>query len=345
MGWSSVTRPLHRIAGIGALASAVTVMAGSSSDAVATPSEIKASAGDMSLGFMTLPIYRAGAVPDEFTVLATPGNCGRHVQVTVSWNEEENWVRLHATGKHVLEPFPDVQRTEGVDYFPNPFWPEREDFQDGRYQLWMISTPDIATFYYDPVTLDLMGSEYDFPVPPPGAIPLRIPVFAAVPTPLFQPQPDGDLDLEVEWEYDNLVRPDLPQYAHVVGTFLPHTLCKADPFRYDRTSTRPYAITRPASEAKTWREMLANGIIFDMTVEPPEYFTDPPLTTMAGVYQGAVAIAGGIPKGWGLDLEAVFGSLAPPIRPLPTAPFPGEACTNWFKPKRDRDFDICGGGP
>jgi hypothetical protein len=317
---------------------------GPSAPADANHLELEASAGDSSEGFFTLPLYRGGATPDEFLVLKTPGNCDRSVQVTMAWNEDENWVRIWVKGKGVLDPSPSVQRTPGVDFFPNQFWPEQEDFTNGRYSLWTIAAPEIVTFYYDGATLNLLGSQYDFPAPPPNSIPLRLPAFTAIPTPFIHPEPDGDIDVYWEYDYDGLVRPDLPQYAHILGSFIPHTLCKADPFRYDRTSTRPYVTIRPASEAKTWREFLHNGIVFDMTVEPPQYFTNPPFSTNVGVYQGALAVAGGIPKGWGLDLEAFFASLAPPIRPNPTAPFPGEACTNWFKPKRDRDFDVCGGG-
>ncbi|MCA9622680.1 MAG: hypothetical protein KC731_26855 [Myxococcales bacterium] len=295
---------------------------------------------------MTLPIYRGGSLPDEFLLLPTPGNCGRSVQVTYVWDEAENSMRLRLQGKGVLEPYPDVDRTEGVDFFTNPFWPEAIDFEDGRYQFWTISTPDVATFYYDQQTLQLLGSEYDFPgPPPPNTIPVQIPVFAALPTPFFQPEPNGDLDLVVEYDYDHLVRPDRPDLAHTVGTFLPHSLCSAHPFRYDLSSTRPWAKTLPASHAKSFREYLENGLIFDMTVEPPTPATDPPLTTMAGVYQGATALPGGVPKGWTLDLEAVFGGTAPAIIPLPSAPYQGESCVAWYKPKRDRDFNICGGMP
>ncbi len=341
--WSVSKRPLGVLSFGVVLAIGWTALSGTSGHA--TISELKASVGTPELGIMTLPLYRGGAVPDEFVVLATPGNCQRSVQVTYTWNEQQNWVKVHLKGKKVLERFPSVERTEGVDYFPNPFWPEPEDFEDGRYQFWTIAATDIATFYYSGLTLELLGSEYDFEEPPPNSIPVQLPVFAALPTDFFQPKPNGDLDVTFTYAYDNLVRPDLPQFAHTFGTFIPHSLCTADPFRYDRTSTRPYAVTVPASKAKSFRDFLENGLVFDMTVEPPQYHQFPPLTTMAGVYQGATAVAGGVPQGWTLDLEAVFGSLAPPIRPFPSAPFQGEACVDYFKPKRDRDFDICGGTP
>lgn len=343
MRWS--LKRWFRVLAVGGGLSAATLAMGPSAPADASLPGLEFSAGDAEEGFMTVPIYRAGSTPDEFLVLKTPGNCQRHVQVTMAWNEAENWVRIHLTGKGVLEPYPDVDRTEGVDFFHNEWWPEPEDFEDGRYLLWFITSPSLATFYYDAVTLNLMGSEYDFPAPPPASIPIQVPVFTAIPTPFFQPDSNGDVDVVWEYAYDGLVRPDLPDYAHALGTFLPHTLCQTDPYRYDRTSTRPYVSARPASEALSWREYLENGLVFDLTVEPPDYFTFPPASTNVGTYQGAVTVAGAVPKGWGLDLEAFFGSLAPPIRPIPTAPFAGETCEDWFKPKRDRGLDICGGAP
>ncbi len=306
---------------------------------------VQASAGDTGRGFMTLPLWRGAAVPDEFLVKATPGNCRRHIQATYIWDESANWVRLRLRGHGVLEALPSIERTEGVDYFPNPFWPEPEDFEDGRYQFWTIAGTDVTTFYYSAVTLELLGSEWDFETAPEAAIPVELPTFSALPTPFFQPDENGNVDVTFEYEYDQMLRGDLPEFAHTLGSFIPHTLCKTDPFRYDRTSTRPYATTLPASEAKSFREFLRNGLVFDLTIEPPSYHAWPPLTTMAGVYSNAAAVAGNVPLGWSVDFEAVFAGLAPPIRRFPTA----DTCVDYFKPKRDRDFDVCapppGGAP
>ena len=206
---------------------------GSSTLFPASPTGVEAAWGDARKGFMTLPIYRAGAVPDEFLVLKTPGNCQRSVQVTMAWDEAQNYVRIRVQGKGVLERLPSVNRTEGVDFFPNRFWPEPEDFDNGQYLLWFISSPFVATFYYDVATFDLLGSEYDFATPPVPSIPVELPVFTAIPTPFFQPDENGDVDVTWEYAYDAMVRPDLPNQAHALGSFIPHTLCKADPYRYD----------------------------------------------------------------------------------------------------------------
>ena len=326
-----------------------TVCRGQLPEADASHPGFELSIGDASRGILSVPIYRGGIVPYEFYLVATPGNCQRRVQVTLAWNEAENWVRIRIKGRRVLERFPDVDRTEGVNFFPNPLWPEPEDIEDGRYLLWLISAPGLTTFYYDVNTLALLGSEFDFATPPVPSIPIEVPHFTAIPTPYFQPDEHGNVDVVHQFAYDGLVRPDLPNQAHTLGTFVPLSLCEADPFRFDRTSVVPFSSARPASDALTWRDYLENGLAFDLTVEPATYFTFPPVSTNIGAYQGSVATAGNVPKGWTVDLEAFFGSIAPPIVPLPTAPFPGETCEDWFKPGHNPGFNVCGpppgGGP
>lgn len=183
------------------------------------------SAGTAALGFLTTPLYRGSGIPDEFLLKATPGNCGNSIQVTYTWSEKENWMRVHLQGKNVLEPQPSIQRTEGVNIFANSFWPEAQSFDNGRYQFWTISSLGAVDFYYDGQTLDLLGSEFDFSNPPPNAIVINLPMFAALPTPFFQPDENGDLDVTFEYPYDHLVRPDLPEFAHTVGSFVPHPHC------------------------------------------------------------------------------------------------------------------------
>ena len=313
-------------------------------------SDFEFSYGDASKGFYTHPIYRAGAVPFDFTVLPTPGNCGNAIQVSVGWDEDDNYVRVHIKGKNVLDKLPSIRRTEGVDYFFNPFQPEPKDYDNGRYTLWIVTSPGTGNWFYDPMTLDLVGSEFDLePEQTVGLIPVNIPYFVAIPSPFFQPDENGDIDMVYEYDYDALVRPDLPDQTHTVGTFLPHSLCQADPFRYDRTAARSHLIPQDASNALSWRDYWENGIIYDLTVEPPEYFTNPPTATNVGVYQGAIGVAGGIPKGQTLSFASFFGGTAPPLEHLPTAPGPGESCTQYYKPINPNAINICGppggGGP
>lgn len=302
--------------------------------------------GDESRGRLTTQLHRGASVPDELMVIATPNDCRGSLDLEVEWDEAENYVRIHLTGENALDPHPTVHRTEGVDYFPNDFWPEAKDVEDGRYLLWLIHVPGLVDFYYDATTLDLLGSEYDFESPPENAIPVEIPAFVAVPTGFIEVKENGDVDYTHEFAYDGLTRGDLPQFAHFVASFIPHSLCQAHPTDYVQTSSRPYAgPTLPASEALPFSEYLGNGIIFDITVEPQDYHVYPPISTNIATYSQALTVAGGIPNGWTNDLEAVFANLAPPIVPWSEA----GTCEDWFKPRRDRDFDICapveGGAP
>jgi hypothetical protein len=293
--------------------------------------------GDLDKGKLSASLYRGGSVPDELLVIATPNNCQNHLDVNIEWDEAENYVRVHLKGKNVFDPSPVIQRTEGVDYLPNRWWPEAKDVTNGRYLLWLITVPRLINFYYDPETLDLMGSEFDFETPPP-AITIPIPAFVAVPTDFIEVKPNGDVDYTHTFEYDGLKRGDLPQFTHFWASFIPHSLCTANPFDYTQTSSRPYAgPTLPASEALPFSEYLRNGLIFDITVEPEDYHIFPPISTNIATYSQSLAVAGGIPEGWTNDLEAVFANLAPPIKPWEAA----GTCEDWFKPKRDRDFNIC----
>ncbi|MEZ4439726.1 MAG: hypothetical protein R3B72_11595 [Polyangiaceae bacterium] len=293
--------------------------------------------GDVDEGEYVSRLHRGAVVPDELLVMPTGDNCQSYVDAKVSWNKQENWVKLHLVGDNALTPHPTVERTEGVDYFPNPFMPEPEDFTNGRYQFWFIILGEPIDFYYDPLTLDLLGSEHDFNTPPVGVITLHLPVGYAMASNFFQPDQNGDLDYQETFAYDAMVRGDLPQFAHVAATYIPHNLCTAHPFRYEQTTTRPYSVTRPAAEALTFEDYLRSGMFFDLTIEPPQYASFPPRSTNAATFSQNPAVGGGIPNGWSLDIEAVFANLAPPIRPWEGA----GACQPWLKPQRIRSFNQC----
>lgn len=319
------------ILGVGVIAGLVLCMQDGAAHA-----SIARGGGNWHRGWVTTELYRGVGVPDEILVLATPGDCQRAMRVTIVWDEELNFVRVHVTGKNVLQRHPSVDRTEGVDFFTNPFWPEAKDFDNGRYQLWVIVPSEEVPYYYDPVTLDLIGSGSQLPNPPANAIVLNLPGFNAVPTDFFQPDENGDVDFTHVFAYDAMVRGDLPQYGHTVGTLIPHNLCFANPYRYDITSTRPHGYTLPASEARPFSYYLRGGLIFDVTVEPPQHYSTPPISTNVATYSQGLVVAGGVPKGWTMDLEAIFSNVAPAIRP-----FQDTTCTNWFKPVRNRSFNQC----
>ena len=285
-----------------------------------------------------MPLYRGTAVPFELTTIATPNDCANPLDMTLKWDAEENDVTVKLKGKAALEQYPDIQRTEGVDFFPNDFHPELEDIEDGRYQLWLISAagPEL-TFYYNPATLDLMGSEFDFDEPP-MAIPIAFPTLYLVPTPFFQPDEDGDVDLEVHYDYDGMLRGDREDLSHFYITFPPPNLCLANQDRLDISTLRPYlSDPRPASEARPWSDYLRGGMLFDVTVEPPDYHTEPPRVTFIGTHMGSTAVGGTVPPNYKLDIDAAFMGVAPPIRPWEGA---GQ-CEQEFEPFHGQGINFC----
>jgi len=295
------------------------------------------SGGDHHKGFMKIPLYRGTALPPEATAIALPGNCEREMHVTLKWNEEENTVQGHLTGKGVLVPHPNVDRTPGVNYFPNPFWPEIEDINGGRYQFWIISQGRLIDFYYDDTTLDLLGSEIDFPSQPPNSIAIELPTVRAIGSPFFQPDANGDVDFEFSFDYDNMVRGDLPSYSEVIEGFPPPNLCLSNPNRIDLSTIRGYARTLPASEAKTFADYIRAGVFLSITVEPPQYYTFPPLDHLFSTYNNATQFGGVIPKGYTWDVDAAFMNIAPVIKP-----WAGQGqCADWFTGVHTKGIDFC----
>lgn len=274
----------------------------------------------------------------EVTVLTPFGQCDRPIEMTIRWNEQADWVKVRLRGEEVLERFPDLVRTEGVNFFPNPFWPESKDIQDGRYQFWFISPAGNMTFFYDPVTFDLIGSEFDFTTPPAGAIPLSIPSVKVLGSDFFQPDEDGDLDVTFTWQYSSMVRLDRPDLAHHRTSFPPTNLCGAHPFRYDLTSARGYmGNALPVSEALEFSDYLRNGMFFNITVEPATYFVDPPLDTQTSTHSNASLFGGGIPKDYTWDIDAFFMNVAPGIRPFGGA----GSCDVFFNGTHILDVNYC----
>lgn len=303
---------------------------GASADANAAP-DLPYGKGNLDRGKIEMTLVRGAAIPYELTVIDTPNNCQGSVDLTMQWDKEDNWVRIKMrSDAGALEPFPDIDRTEGVDFFPNQFFPEPVDYEDGRYQLWLISAAGpLMSFYYDLETLDLLGSQLDFGENPPPSIPVPFPTLYMFATPMFQPQANGKVKLDWEFPYDGAIRGDRPEFAHHIVTFPPPNLCGANPFRLDLSHLRPYLSDPfPAAEARPWSDYLRGGLLFDITVEPSEYFTEPPRTSLAATYSGGTAVGGTIPNGWQLDIDAAFAGLAPPIKQFAGA----NSCEYYYEP-------------
>ena len=321
----------------GSVALAVSLVA---SVAIAQPKDLGPyGKGNAQEGELHVELYRGAAVPFELMVIATPNDCRSHLELDIKWSEKANKVKVHLHGKDALERYPDVDRTQGVDFFPNPFFPEPEDIVDGRYQLWLVSASGpLLTFYYSGSNLDLLGSELDFESPPPGSIPVEFPSLYLFSTPLFQPNHKGDVNLKWEFAYDGATRGDRPEFAHHIVTFPPPNLCLADPHRLDLSTLRPYiSAPFPADEARPWSDYLRGGLLFDVTVEPAEYYMEPPLTTLAATYSGGTAVGGAIPNGWSLDIDAAFMNVAPPIKRWSGA----GTCQNVHEGIHTQDLNFC----
>lgn len=297
------------------------------------------SKGTYEKGSLTMPLHRGGAVAFETFLPKLPSNCEGEMVLDLSWDEEENWVKVHLSGKHILQRKPSIRRTEGVNFIPNAGWPEQKDFDNGRYQFWILSPAPMITFYYDATTLDMIGSENEYPTPPPGSIPVPIPGIKLFSTPFFEPDAEGNVDFTYTFAYDHCVRGDRPnEYAHHLNTYPPTNLCYANPVRYDLTTSRPYlSKPLPASQALSFSEYLRNGLIFDTTIEPDHYVTEPPLITATSAYSGMTVNGGGVPRHWALDLDAVFMNNAPPIRPFEYA----GTCQDDYKAHHIKNINFC----
>ncbi len=293
--------------------------------------------GNLDKGEIKMPLYRGAAVPFELTVVATPQNCEAHADLEIRWNRQANKVTVKIEAEDAFDHRPTIDRTLGVDYLPNPFFPEPEDVVDGRYQLWIISAAGpVETFFYDVDTLDLIAGPGDeVPVP---AIPVPFPTLYMFGTPMFEPKHNGKVKVNWTFPYDSPHRGDRPEFSYHVVSFPPPNLCGANPFRLDLSTLRPWiSDPLPREAARPWDDYLRGGLLFDITVEPGEYFTEPPLTTLTATYSGATAVGGAIPKGWQLDIDGAFANLAPPIKPWKGA----GTCENVFEGFHTQGLNFC----
>jgi hypothetical protein len=303
----------------------------------------KFATGTLEEGSLTLPLHRGGSPPVEQLVAATT-DCDAHLTLRITWSKSENVVNVHLVGKGVLEPFPTVLRQVGVNWLPNPFVTETKDVVNGRYQLWIVGGGGpMVTFYFDRTTLNLKGSELDFATPPANSVTLKFPTSYLIGSPMFQPDAKGDVNLHWTFPYDGAVRGDRPELAHFFTTIPPPNLCLVHPVRLDLSTLRPY-FSKPlrAAQARPWSDYLRGGLIFDVTVEPPQYFSEPPTLTRIGTYSGATVIPGSVPPSWMLDIDAAFMNLAPPIRPWPGRT---QGCVNHWEGLHSKNINFCQSSP
>jgi hypothetical protein len=278
--------------------------------------------GDDDKGALLTPLYR-GAFPGiEDWVWAPPdGDCSkRRATVRYDWDSAANTVHVLVKGRH-FDVNPTVTRTLNVNYFPDAFHTAPQSFDNGLYRYWTIlaSTSQAANFYYDPHTLDLLGSQYDFATPPSNVIVQPFPVFVVTVSSPFRPDADGNVVHEFTNRYDGFTTED-GVFSNLLATFIPLNLCLAAPLQPAISQLRPYVSPwQPPSAAKNWRDILHAGLGFDLQIDPPntpppqyghnEPFGDSGISYMSNV----AALQGGVPNGQHFRIVTAIQSVAPSL--------------------------------
>ena len=92
--------------------------------------------GDEARGALVSPMFRGAAAGIEDYVFTPPdGDCANARGVfRIDWDEQANTVRYQLKFKQVPVR-PEVRRTEGVDFFPNPFHRRAQGLQERRLSL------------------------------------------------------------------------------------------------------------------------------------------------------------------------------------------------------------------
>jgi hypothetical protein len=289
--------------------------------------------GSDAKGQMYTPLWR-GALPgmEEWVYTPPNGDCRQDkwakATVRIDWDQSTNSVHVLIKGVR-FDPHPSVARTEGVNWWYNPFHPAPKDFTDGAYRLWIIpmSVRRTVNLYYDPATLQLLGTDYTFPTPPPNTIPLNFPVFAITGSQQIKPAADGSFSHQFTVPWDHLTcegqgsKPGLFSQSWV--TFAPEDLCQALPDQPWASQLRPVASPwQPPADGPSWPTVLQLGLGFDFHAEET---ADP--TVLDGnlpyVYSGVSVVSnhasmqGGIPFGWHMQILPALINVAPPVEPVP----------------------------
>ncbi len=288
--------------------------------------------GDTDKGALYIPLYRGATAAIEDYVYAPPDHtCGTYRgTVRIDWDKDKNTVHYLIKYRNVPKS-PVIHRTEGVDWWPNPFHDAPKDLETTGFRLWSVfATINTALthFYYDGTTLKLLGSEHDFPGgPPAGSITVDFPVFPLVSSSLMFPDEDGNLVHEYTTAYDH-VTVEGGAYGHALVTDIPLDLCLGNPVEPPKGQLRPYVSPWfPPNEAPSWAEVLRSGLFLDGTIDDA---TVPfPDNNVPYVYSGITlmsnvpGVQGGVPNGWAFSNDSAFLNVSPIIRPVPGGNGPG----------------------
>lgn len=282
--------------------------------------------GNDSQGSLYAPLWR-GAFPGLEDYIYTPanGDCrGIKGTVRVDWDSTANTVNILLKA-HNLPVHPVVQRTEGVDWFPNTFHNAPKDIAVGAYRLWIIqaSVTHKTNFYYDKNTLLLQGSDFDFPSgAPANTIPVPFPIFKLNNSQVFQADAQGRLSHQFTLPY-NQVTTEGGTFSSAFATFVPHDLCQAAPLQPEISQLRPYVTQwQPPNLATNWQTFLQEGIGFDIqiddnSIQHPELGGNLPYVYSGiSVAGNVVGMKGGVPNGQEMSIVQAFRNSGPPIFPV-----------------------------
>jgi hypothetical protein len=293
--------------------------------------------GDDFHGSLYAPLFR-GAIPglEDYIYSHPSGDCsGLKGTLRIDWDSAANTVHYLVKGKG-FPLHPVVHRTEGVDYFPDQFHNAPKDIDVGAYRLWTVqaSVTTKVNFYFDPATLNVLGSSFDFPSGPPPAIPVQFPAFRSTGSQIFSPDANGFISHEYTVAYDHLTT-EGGMFSASYVTFTPLSLCFAAPLQPEISQLRPFASPwQPPSDGLSWHQMLQTGVAFDIQVDDASN----PYTELGGnlpyIYSGisvagnVATMRGGVPNGWAMSILGAIRNVGPPLYPIPGGNGPG--CTSYL---------------
>jgi hypothetical protein len=271
------------------------------------------------------------------------------------WDSTADTVHFLIKGKNFV-PHPNVSRTEGINYWFNPFHPAPKDFANGAYRLWIVEaavTSKEKLWYAPPGVYPTCGAtpapgelccQYGVPCgplvatqytaasqPPNAPIELSVPTFSITGTLQFSPDENGFISHQFTNSYHAFTN-EGGLFSRDWVTFAPDDLCQAHP-----GPVLPASQLRPVSspwlspdQAPTWREILGANLGFDIHAEE---VADPNVLggNLPYVYSGISvagmmpALKGGVPNGAHAVLTGAIINVQPPIDFVPGGNGPG--CT------------------
>jgi hypothetical protein len=309
--------------------------------------------GDDNQGSLILPQWRgSGAAIEEYEYAPPSGDC-RSMQGTirVDWSAAANTVTFTLKYRG-LPQNPSVTRTEGVDYFSNPYHVFPPTFESGVYRQWIILGAPIypIKFYYDPVTLNVIGNQYDFPNGPPNngqVVTVNIPSFTLSGSDAFSPDANGNVLHQYTIPYDNLTT-ESGQHSFARISYIPFNLCNTIPSNPALGQLRAYVGPwQPAGPGPSWPTVLHNNLSFDLQIEKAG--DAPPGGDLPYIFGGVAVMGngtgqqGGVPKGYRLSVPAAIQNVSPTIIPIGGNPT-GLGCTSYLNDPHVTAPNFCAQG-